>query len=154
MSEEPSKEPGKGSKAKKYGAAAVLVLFLFAAMAAQTYYITSQRTPSGESSDQIDGDIVRMELKNFTVNLQDMSFRRYLRTTLTLEYIGKETGQEIEKKRHRIRNRIITILQSKSVADLNDSAKINALRKELTNAINGIVSYPIEGIYFQEFIIQ
>jgi len=158
VNQETKKEQNSSEKRgrwKKIAAAAAIVVFLFIAMAAQTYFITSRQSAGKEKEkEKVSTEINKFELEPFTVNLQDQNFQRYLRVQMTLEFGDKGTSKEIEEKRHRIRDKIITILQNKNVADLSTADKKAALRQELLDAINGILIKDIRGIYFQDFIIQ
>ncbi|WP_366922986.1 flagellar basal body-associated FliL family protein [Metallumcola ferriviriculae] len=146
---------GKIFTLKRIVLGVLLLAFIFAAMAAQTYYITSRQNSNSDGKpSKVTEELMKYELEPFTVNLHDLNFRRFLRATITVEYTSKDTGKELEEKGHRIRDQIITILQSKDIASLNNSDKVATLREELTSAINSLLNNDIKGIYFQDFIIQ
>ena len=101
-------------------------------------------------------EIHKVTLDTFTVNLSDMEYRRYLRTDITLEFYNKGALEEIELKKHRVRDKIITLLNQKSVSDFDSGQKIEKTRVELLAAINEIISEDnqIKALYFENFIIQ
>lgn len=94
-------------------------------------------------------------LDSFVVNLADADYRRYLRVTLTLEYCEPELEKELLAKKHRIRDVVIEVLRSKKIADLGSGGQTDALRKQLQEAINqNLTQGKIEGLYFEEFLVQ
>lgn len=101
-------------------------------------------------------EIHKITLETFTVNLSDMEYRRYLRTDITLEFFNEKALEEIQLKKHRVRDKIITLLNQKSVSDFDSSQKIEKTRVELLDTINEIISEDnqIKALYFENFIIQ
>jgi flagellar basal body-associated protein FliL len=93
-------------------------------------------------------------LDSVVVNLADPGGRRYLRTTVALEYADPEVAKEIERAGSRVQDAVIRVLRAKTVADLAPD-RIDALRRELVSAVNGVLGWDgVTGVYFQEFIVQ
>lgn len=108
------------------------------------------------SAAKEDAEILKLNLDTFTVNLSDMEYRRYLRTDITLEFFTQDGLEEAQLKKHRIRDKIITLLNHKSVSDFNSSQKVEKCRLEMLNSINKILSEngQAKALYFENFIIQ
>lgn len=91
----------------------------------------------------------------FTVNLIDPGMKRYLRVRMTFAYFpNKSLVKELGEREAEVRDSIIGVLRSKTVADLTaDSTE--KLRAELISAINGVLTAgEIQDLYFIEFVIQ
>ncbi|MGI6413521.1 MAG: flagellar basal body-associated FliL family protein [Syntrophomonadaceae bacterium] len=98
-------------------------------------------------------DIRKITLSSFTANLAD--HRRYVRTTIILEYSSKKLEKELETSQHRIKDEILSVLRSKKVSDVDSAQKVEELKKELLRSINTqLVNGQITGLFFEEFIIQ
>lgn len=124
----------------------VLLILLMAGGAA--YYMLVLKDNGGVQEKPI----IKTTLDQFTVNLADGNFRRYVRMTLTLEYTEKKLTKELEEKKHRLRDVVISLLMTKRVSDMSDHTII---RQELEDAINSVLTKgQITGIYFEDFIIQ
>ena len=105
-------------------------------------------TPSGGTS-QI------FPLESFVVNLNDPGGKRYLKTTIELESFGKGFAQEIQSKIPQIKDAIVLILSSKSLADIQGIDGKISLRKALILKLNTIMKQnKIRNLYFTEFVIQ
>jgi len=142
---------------KKWLLAALVVFLSVAGSAAVGYFFfggggkfSSFASTGGEAK------VKSVSLDTFTVNLSDMGFRRYLRTDITLECYNDDTVKEIEQKKYKIRDKIITILNQKKVSDFESNEKFERVRMELFKAVNSILSPPnqIKALYFENFIIQ
>lgn len=132
----------------------LLSVIIFLGSAAAGYFIFF--APEESAGKEKSSDIRSMKLETFTVNLADMEFRRYLRTDITLELYNKDAEEEIKRKNHRVRDKIITMLNHKSVKDFDSRQKIEKTRLELLSAVNSILSEEnqIKALYFETFIIQ
>lgn len=96
----------------------------------------------------------QLSLESLVVNLADAGGRRYLRVTITLEYADGKVEKELQRSMHRIRDAIIQVLRSKTVADLAPG-KAEKVKKELLDTVNGFLKEGrVTGLYFQEFLIQ
>ncbi len=75
-------------------------------------------------------------LEPFIVNLNDPSGNRYLKVDMVLEMKGDGCADAIAKKRERLRDSIILLLRSKSMADLQDTDGVLNLKKEVITRAN------------------
>ncbi|MBZ4686947.1 MAG: flagellar basal body-associated protein FliL [Clostridiales bacterium] len=157
----PENTENQQQKPKKKRRLLLIVIFalpLALVVAAFSYFFvanTLAKTPAEEEGIVPIEDIRKTTLQSFTVNLADTGYRRYLRTTITMEYVSKDLEKEVNLKIHRIKDIVLNILRSKKVRDLNSPQNTEKLRQELLNAINyELTKGKIIGLYFEEFIIQ
>ncbi|MFN7954373.1 MAG: flagellar basal body-associated FliL family protein [bacterium] len=75
-------------------------------------------------------------LEPFIVNLNDPSGNRYLKVDMVLEMRGEGCAEAIAAKRERLRDSIILLLRSKTMADLQDVDGVLNLKKEVITRAN------------------
>ena len=94
--------------------------------------------------------------KEFTANLIDPGMKRYLRVKMTFEYVeSKALVKELDARDPQVRDAIIVVLRSKTVAELVGAEPTEQLRTELVTAINSVLSAgEVTDLYFTEFVIQ
>jgi flagellar FliL protein len=97
-----------------------------------------------------------VSLETFVVNLADPGGNRYLRVTMDLEVVGgKPAEEEMAKRVPQLRDAILMILPTKRYADISTTEGKTAMREELTEAANGLLTTArVARIYFKEFVIQ
>jgi len=93
------------------------------------------------------------KMEPFLVNLADPGQLRYLKVTLHVE--THQRGDEFEKRLPQSRDAVLTVLSSKNSRDLMTSEGKNALREEIKEKINHLLTETkVRNIYFTEFVIQ
>ena len=93
--------------------------------------------------------------EGFTVNLNDRSQRRYLKTGVVIAYQEKNLLKELESRQSQLRDLTITVLRRWSATDLAEEEGIEKLRTELLSETNAVLtSGEAKDIYFTEFIVQ
>ncbi len=111
--------------------------------------------PKEENGEQmLTGNLV--EIGEFMTNINDVAGTRYLKVEVTLEVAAdnKEAQEAITHYMPVIRDGILTMLSSKTVADL-DVRNRNNLKSEIINDLNAkIGSGLIKNIYFTSFVMQ
>lgn len=132
----------------------LLLVIILLGSATAGYFIFV--APEKHTAHSEPSEIFSVKLDTFTVNLSDLEFRRYLRTDITLEFYTEKALEEVELKKHRIRDKIITMLNHKSVKDFDSNQKIEKIRLELVDSINEILKEDsqVKSLYFENFIIQ
>ncbi len=94
-------------------------------------------------------------LESFIVNLSDEGGKRYLRVTMGLEVSDPKASDELTKRLPQVRDRILTILPTRKVADLQTADGKDLLRSEIAAKLNELFAKEIvKKIYFTEFVIQ
>lgn len=90
----------------------------------------------------------------FIVNLTNTAGNRYLKVTINIE-LGSQAAEESRARTAQIRDSIITLLSSKSYADVGSVSGKYQLRDEIAARINLIItSGKVKSVYFTEFVIQ
>jgi len=93
------------------------------------------------------------KMEPFLVNLADPGRLRYLKVTLHVE--TNQKGEEFQKRLPQSRDSVLTILSSKNSRDIMTSEGKNALREEIKEKMNKILTETkVRNIYFTEFVIQ
>ena len=99
------------------------------------------------------GPMVTME--PVIVNLADPSGRRYVKVTMTFELDSDAVKKEFEERLPQIKDLLITLLRSKTSAELNDPGGIFRLKEEIVSRINTLlVTGKVKRVYFTDFVIQ
>ena len=89
------------------------------------------------------------------VNLSGSNGRRYLKAKMNLEAKDGEVKKLIETKSVQIKDRLISILSSKTLEDIDGLEAQENLRKETKDAVDVVLK--VEGVlqvYFTEFVVQ
>ena len=89
------------------------------------------------------------------VNLSGSNGRRYLKAKINLEAKDGEVKKIIEAKAVQIKDRLISILSSKTLEDIDGLEAQENLRKETKDAVDVVLK--VEGVlqvYFTEFVVQ
>ncbi len=90
------------------------------------------------------------------VNLSGSNARRYLKAKIHLEAKDAEGKKKIEAKAIPIKDRLISILSSKTLEDIEGLEGQESLRGEIKKNIDTILK--VEGgilqVYFSEFVVQ
>ncbi len=131
----------------------LLVVVLLTAAGGGFFFVTNGRHPDmATAAARAKVKVEKFNLESVVVNLSDPGLRRYLRTQITLEYTEPRLEAELEGKTYRIRDTVISVLRNKMTEELQTE---EVLKQELTAAINAqLHSGQIEGLYFEEFLIQ
>ncbi|MBC7324840.1 MAG: flagellar basal body-associated FliL family protein [Moorella sp. (in: Bacteria)] len=145
-----------GKKGRPWLTIALLLVVLLLS-GGYVYYFFFGGSGSNVSTAATDGrqsgvNMRKMSLEPIVVNLADPGLHRYLRAKITLEYSEAKLTAELDDKVYRIRDIIISVLRSKKTDDLQNE---DALKRELLAAVNSqLFAGQVQGLYFEEFIIQ
>lgn len=106
-----------------------------------------------EGEEVVESLIVPLE--TLIVNLSGSNGRRYLKAKINLEAKDGEMKKTIEAKSVQIKDRLISILSSKTLEDIEGLEGQENLRKEIKDAVDVVLK--AEGVlqvYFTEFVVQ
>lgn len=93
-------------------------------------------------------------LGEFTVNISDISMSRFLKTEIVLEISDSDFKKRLEAELMPVvRDEVINILSSKTVADL-DSPHRTGLKNEIKTKLNRRFGNVVANVYFNTFIMQ
>lgn len=94
-------------------------------------------------------------LDPFLVNLSDPLGRRYIKLTIAVEVVAPEVIKELEMQKPRIRDRVITLLTSKTFEDLASEEGKLLLKNEVLDRINQVLGSPkVSMVFFTDLVIQ
>jgi len=94
-------------------------------------------------------------MKPFVVNLADKKSRRYLKVTMKLELSNEELLEEVDKRRAQLRDVVLTLLSSKTAAEITTLEGKFLLRQDIIKRVNiNLVTGKVTKVYWEEFVIQ
>jgi len=94
-------------------------------------------------------------LDSFLVNLADPLGKRYIKVTFEVEIVNTAITEELARQKAKIRDAIITLLSSKTYADLASAESKVELKNEVTKRLNLILGGPkISRVFITEMVIQ
>ena len=94
-------------------------------------------------------------MDTIVVNLSGSNGRRYLKAKINLEAKDGDVKKIIEAKSIQIKDRLISIISSKTLEDIDGLEAQENLRKEIKDAVDVVLK--VEGVlqvYFTEFVVQ
>lgn len=107
--------------------------------------------PQQETSNNV--KTYEHSIGEFTTNLSNM--RTYFKGEIIVETTNKKLLEVFTKKNAEIRDKVFSILNTKTPEDVLDPNGQQKLRKEIIQSISEIVgSDSITNIYFTDYIIQ
>jgi flagellar FliL protein len=94
-------------------------------------------------------------LDPFIANLSDEDGRRYLKATLALEFTKSSVPAEFNARLPQIRDLLLTLLSSKTFAEVRTPQGKAVLRDEIVSRVNHAMREDVvKAVYFTEFIVQ
>ena len=91
----------------------------------------------------------------FTANLSGPGAAHFVRVNVNFELDKKLDEEEMKKRTPQIRDKIITLLNSKRPKDLQHRDGRVFLKEEIRTSINGVLQTgEISGVYFSSFIFE
>ncbi len=95
------------------------------------------------------------DFDNIVVNLSGAMGTRYLKTSFTAYSENAELKKIIEENKKQLLDVAITVLGSRTLADLEQPGAKNVVRSDLTANFNQAMKSDLIGqIYFSEFVVQ
>ena len=135
------------------------LVFFLVAMAGTYFFISSMMAPllpekESEKTATATGNLV--SIGEFTTNVNDVAGTRFLRMEVFVEVSkeGKKNQEIITEAMPIIKDTILSIVSSKTVADLDVRNRDNLkaeIKKELNKKIGADI---IRNVYFTSFIMQ
>jgi flagellar FliL protein len=115
-----------------------------------------RQAANAAKADQTAKDIgPTYQVGDFTVNLAETSSIRFIRTGLVLELEKEGDLKEAEKREPQIRDRVISVLRTRTLADLKAPDGLDKLRTDLIESINELfVSSTVTDIFFVDLVFQ
>ena len=118
----------------------------------------STDTKDAKTKAQDDSRVKQViELQPFIVNLSDKEEARYLRITISLGVAGEGKAEEKPDSLFttRVRNALLSVMTSKTSAEVLSVEGKDSLRRELLKAAKAVSKEPkVYAIYITDFIVQ
>jgi flagellar FliL protein len=94
-------------------------------------------------------------LDPFLANLADETSSRYLKMSLQVEFVDAEPPAAFDARLPQIRDVILTLVTSKTFADIRTAGGKERLREDVIDRINHVLAQDVvKSVYFTEFIVQ
>ena len=111
-----------------------------------------------EAGDQAEQTIGVLEMETFLTNINDPEGQRHARLRVKLAVVPEERVAEIKADAllmARLRDRILTLLTSKTYRQLNDAKGKELFRKEILERLNPLLeSGEVKEVLFSDFVVQ
>ena len=115
-----------------------------------------QARPGGSGGGQAAESLVSFE--TFVVNLADPGGDRFLKATIRAVLSDPQVAEELQRDeltRSRVRDRIISVLTSKTVEEVASPGGKDSLRQQLQREINqSLPDDVVSEVLFVEFVVQ
>ena len=101
-------------------------------------------------------DVGMYVIKDLIVNPAGTRGTRFFLVSLGLEYSPSGAEDKLKEQEPRIRDRLITILAEKTLAQLSDITYREKLRKEINQAVQEVLGEDAEvlHVYFVKYVLQ
>ena len=94
-------------------------------------------------------------LDPFLANLADETSARYLKMSLQVEFVDADPPAAFDARLPQIRDVILTLVTSKTFADIRTPEGKERLREDVIDRINHVLAkQAVKSVYFTEFIVQ
>ncbi|GAB4368014.1 MAG: flagellar basal body-associated FliL family protein [Acidobacteriota bacterium] len=155
----PAEEPKKSRKGLFLVLAAVAFLVVGGGGAGAFFLMrSSEASTESDEATTAQAEERLVSLETFVVNLADPGGNRYLKATIRAVTRNPGLEERIVNDdilRSRIRNKVLTILSSKTYDSIGTPVGKEALRRELIREVNKLLgNEDVEDILFVEFIVQ
>ncbi|GAN34078.1 MAG: hypothetical protein DYG83_03525 [Candidatus Brocadia sp. AMX2] len=109
-----------------------------------------------EDKKEVAEESMIVPLDTVIVNLCGSGGRRYLKAKINLEARDEDVKKKIEARSVQIKDRLISILSSKTLEDAEGLEGQESLRREIKDAVDVVLKMEdgILQVYFTEFVIQ
>lgn len=89
------------------------------------------------------------------VNLADTEYPRYLKVKIDIESEGSKPDEEFNKRSPQLKDAILTILTSKTYAEISEAKGKLKLKEEIILKANQLFEkIKVKTVYFIEFVVQ
>ncbi|MDQ6989825.1 MAG: flagellar basal body-associated FliL family protein [Mariprofundaceae bacterium] len=98
---------------------------------------------------------VFVDIADITINLADAEVSRFLRAKIKLEVRNEDAQAVVEQNMVKINDMVITLLSSKTFAEIRTPQGKYELKEDLIYRMNRLMSgKPIKNLYFTDFVSQ
>ncbi len=134
-------------------------LLVLAAMLAVGFGAACDDSESeGEAGDDVEQAVGVLEMETFLTNINDPAGERHARLSIKLAITPEEQVAEIKADpllMARLRDRILTLLTSKTYRQLNEAKGKELFRKQIIERLNPLLeSGEVKEVLFSDFVVQ
>lgn len=161
-------QPKKKSKFKLILFSLIVVFLVVAGFLAYLFLFSNNAAIQTETALPADATDVRTtpaakgssigplySFDTFIVNLADPGGIRYLKVSMQAEVDSNKVIEEIDKRNPQVRDLILTVLSSKTYAEVSTPQGKIALKQEIIRRLNLILTTgTVRNIFFTEFVSQ
>ncbi|ADL07869.1 flagellar basal body-associated protein FliL [Thermosediminibacter oceani DSM 16646] len=134
-----------------FGLLLLIVLFMIISTAT-TYFIAKNLIAEDGEKKEEKKETITYQLGDFLTNLAD---KGYIKLSIVCILSDKETEKQIQAKEYEIKDRVYSILRSKTYDSVKDSKGMEILKKELKEKINAVVGKgKVEDVFFTNIIVN
>ena len=102
-----------------------------------------------------EGESLVYKVENIVVNPAGTGGSRFLSVSFGIDLKTKELLGEVESHAVQVRDALITVLSSKTVADLTDPKQKELMRLQIRKRLEQLLgSTDIAGVYYTDFVLQ
>lgn len=95
------------------------------------------------------------EIGNFTVNLADPGERLFIKAGVSVELSNAEAGAELTSRDPQVKDIVISVLSSRTMADVSSYEGKEAVKKDILGRINRLLTKgKVRSVFFTEFVFQ
>ncbi len=110
--------------------------------------------PEAEDEDP-EAPPIFMDIADITINLADTDVSRFLRAKIKLELRNEAAQARVEQNLVKINDMVITLLSSKTFAEIRTPQGKYDLKEDIVYRINRLVGgKPVKNMYFTDFVSQ
>ena len=152
--------PAKGGKGKLLIIVAVVVLLGGGGAAAWFLGFIPHGADKAEAKEEVHEEHkpsvgALLPLDPFIANLADEDGKRYLKTSLQVEFFADKVPEEFSARVPQMRDLLLTLFTSKLFSEIRTAQGKAILRDEIINRMNRTVGRDlVKAVYFTEFIVQ
>ena len=109
-----------------------------------------------QAPQAVSGDALLYTMDSIIVNLYQTEARRYLKVSMALAVRDKEVMQGMAAKKLILTDRLIGLLSSKTIDDIDGYDKKQDLKREIRDEVNSMLGIKdaVTQVFFAELIIQ
>ncbi|MBD3401810.1 hypothetical protein GF420_02860 [candidate division GN15 bacterium] len=101
------------------------------------------------------GDAIMYAINDIVVNPSGTGGSRFLSVSFGFELGSSQLGKEFEEREPLVRDALITILSSKSVAQLTDPKEKEIMRYQVKKRLEQLLKTDqLVGVYYTDFVLQ
>jgi flagellar basal body-associated protein FliL len=112
--------------------------------------------PEPEPRPTGDSEPILYAMDSIIVNLDGTQARRYLKATVAFAVKNKEALQHVDRQKLELTDRLILLLSSKKIEDIEGYERKRELKREIRDEVNNILGIKdaVTQVFFADLIIQ